>query len=393
MIKKQRGIGRRQFLLASGIVASTATLMTRKLEPVSQEAQALNDASRNFSVTDNTSLCDRAAAKGLIYGAFPSVGYEKLSQEDLKLRSSFTSECSLLVGGFYWKATRPSINTFNFTETDAFAAFAASNSMLFRGHPLVWNQLLPPWLTEKFENRSTSSKEIENILTNHITTVARRYSGRIHSWDVVNEAVWPEDYQVNGLRKTPWLKFLGSDYINIAFHAAREADPKALLVYNGDRLDHDTSDDEARRVATLNLLEDLVDKGAPVGALGIQAHLRAGRPINLERLRSFLQDIASLGLKILITELDVNDSELSADVTNRDRTVASVYEDYLNVVLDEPAVIAVLTWGLSDRYTWLSKFSPRFDRLPVRPLPLDEGMNRKLAWNAIARAFNQAPAR
>lgn len=77
----------------------------------------------------------------------------------------------------------------------------------------------------------------------------------------------------------------------------------------------------------------------------------------------------------------------------RYRIIASAYEDYLNVALDEPAVIAVLTWGLSDRSTWHSQFYPRSDGLPVRPLPLDENMNRKPAWNAIARAFDQAPVR
>ncbi len=70
-----------------------------------------------------------------------------------------------------------------------------------------------------------------------------------------------------------------------------------------------------------------------------------------------------------------------------------MYEDYLSVALDEPAVIGVLTWGLSDRYTWLSSYKPRSDKAPVRPLPLDAQLNRKLAWNAIARAFDNAPAR
>lgn len=70
-----------------------------------------------------------------------------------------------------------------------------------------------------------------------------------------------------------------------------------------------------------------------------------------------------------------------------------MYEDFLCVVLDEPAVIAVLTWGLSDRYTWLSSYKPRSDKAPVRPLPLDAQMKRKLAWNAIAHTFDAAPAR
>ena len=100
-----------------------------------------------------------------------------------------------------------------------------------------------------------------------------------------------------------------------------------------------------------------------------------------------------MGLKILITEMDVTDQKLPKDINERDRIVAGMYEDYLSAVLDEPAVIAVLTWGLSDRYSWLSSYKPRPDKAPVRPLPFDAQMQRKLAWNAIARAFDKAPKR
>jgi hypothetical protein len=82
---------------------------------------------------------------------------------------------------------------------------------------------------------------------------------------------------------------------------------------------------------------------------------------NAKKLRSFLADVASLGLKILITELDVVDQELTSDPIARDRIIAGLYEDYLNIVLDERAVIAVLTWGLSEKYTWVSSFYPRSD--------------------------------
>ena len=81
------------------------------------------------------------------------------------------------------------------------------------------------------------------------------------------------------------------------------------------------------------------------------------------------------------------------DPVVRDRIVASAYEDYLTCVLDEPAVVAVLTWGLCDRYTWLSEFQPRSDGAPVRPLPWDRQIKPKLAWNAVARAFDSAPSR
>jgi endo-1,4-beta-xylanase len=129
--------------------------------------------------------------------------------------------------------------------------------------------------------------------------------------------------------------------------------------------------------------------------LGIQSHLDASinHLFNRNKFRKFLHDVASLGLKIFITELDVADQKLPADVYTRDRLVAEAYESFLSAVLDEPAVTTVITWGLSDRYTWLSNFAPRNDGLPVRSLPLDDQLNRKLAWNAMAKAFDNAPRR
>ncbi len=101
-----------------------------------------------------------------------------------------------------------------------------------------------------------------------------------------------------------------------------------------------------------------------------------------------MHNVASLGLKIMITEMDVTDQKLPKDIDTRDRIVAGIYEDYLAVALDEPALTAVLTWGLSDRYTWLSGYKSRKDHALVRPLPLDAQLKRKLAWNAIARAVD-----
>lgn len=222
----------------------------------------------------------------------------------------------------------------------------------------------------------------------------KRYAGKIHSWDVVNEIIQPKDGRRDNLRITPWLQLLGPNYIDLAFRLTAAADPKALLVYNEYGLDYDNPEQETKRTAVLKLLERLRAKSVPIHALGIQAHLSPGdNKFNPKKLRQFLHHVAGLGLKILITELDVVDKKLPRDIKVRDRIIAAVYEDYLSTVLEEKAVIAVITWGLSDRYSWLNEFEPRPDRAPVRPLPLDAQMQRKLAWNAIARAFDNAPKR
>lgn len=389
MVKKRLTTGRRAFLLGMGTLAGTAAFaIAGKSRHLNDHIQPLDDKNRNFKVVGKASLRNRAAAKGLIYGA---ASKQRILSSDKKFAARFAQECGILVpeGELKWGFLRPSPDRFNFASADGMLEFANAHNMLFRGHTLVWHESLPRWFEDK-----VNSQNAKQILLEHISAVVGHYAGKIHSWDVVNEAIYPAHGRSDCLRKSPWLEFLGPDYIEIAFRAAAEADPQALLVYNDHRLEYDTPDQEARRTAVIRLLERLKFRGVPVHALGIQTHLWGSENrFNAKKLKAFLRDVAGLNLKILITEMDVADQKLPLDVAVRDRIVGGIYEDYLSVVLDEPAVIAVMTWGLSDRYTWLSKQRPRTDGTPVRSLPLDAQLKRKLAWNGMARAFDQAPKR
>jgi endo-1,4-beta-xylanase len=182
-----------------------------------------------------------------------------------------------------------------------------------------------------------------------------------------------------------------------AFHLVRQLDPKALLVLNefgfeavnefGDR-------PEPRRRATLQVIDRLLHDGVPVQALGVQAHLLAdqfAQRFDAAGYRRFLSQVADRGLKILITELDVRDDGLPADVAVRDAGVADVYRRYLDVALDEPAVKVVMSFGLSDRYTWLEEDFPRDDGVPRRPLAFDQDLQPKPAYFAISDSLNARP--
>lgn len=409
MIEKQKLFNRRIFLLYCFALATVTAIVLKQIKLQLQKNQAFksdHESDKDFLALGMASLGERASAKGLLYGAFPQADYKTFS-EDLDFQSRMTKECDLLISGFYWNwdGIRPSATTYDFTKTDYFAKFALANKMLFRGHPLVWYRTTPDWLLEKFNNPNTTSQEIQDILTDHITQVVSRYAGKVHSWDVVNEAINIEDARTDGFRDTSisgindvksrsWLDFLGTDYVELAFQTAAKADPQAILTYNEFGLDYDLPEEEAKRTATLKLLEKLRAKGTPINAFGMQAHLDATKNSRFkpQKLRQFLQNVADLDLKIIISELDVRDRFFKGDIISRDRAVAQAYYDYLSVVLESPAVIAVSTWGLSDRYSWTSN-KPRPDGTPQRPLPLDSQLNRKQAWHAIAMAFDNAPQR
>jgi endo-1,4-beta-xylanase len=336
---------------------------------------------------DPDSLRAIAASRGLLYGAAHSP--QRLS--DTPFSTAFARECGLLVpeNHLKWAALRPAADRFDFSGADALLAFADANGMRLRGHTLAWHASLPSWV-----EATVNAGNAERTLVDHITTVCRRYAGRMHSWDVVNEAVNTGDGRADGLRNSPWLRWLGPGYIPLAFRTAAAADPSALLAYNDYGLDYADGGSDRKRAAVLQLLTSLRRDNVPIHALGIQAHLSGDRTdFDAARLRTFVREAAALGLKVLVTELDVRDDRLPADVAARDQAVADTYRRYLDVVLAEPAVIAVLTWGLSDRYTWLSTDAPRADGLSVRPLPLDRDMARKRAWDALAAALRGAAVR
>lgn len=388
---RNRLLSRRQAVkLGISAVTALTILSVGKLKVLSYviytfttQRKVTDNRERTFKVIGKSSLKQRAQVKGLIYGAYPQANLFNFDR-DPKLKSSFVKECGLVVAGFYWDLIRPNLSIFDFTEPDYFANFAAANKLLLRGHPLVWHSALPKWLKSTINHQNA-----ERILTDHIQTVVKRYAGKIHSWDVVNEAIDLGSPRPDNLTNSPWLEFLGPDYIDLAFRVAARSDPKALLVYNETNLEN-----EAHRTATFKLLKHLKSKGTPIHAFGVQSHLSGDLDsFNAQKFRKFLKNVANLGLKIMVTELDVTEKNLPMDVSNRDRIVAGIYEDYLTTILAEKSVIAVINWGFTDRYTWITDFAPRTDKSEARPLPFDRDLNPKLVWNAIARALDRAPKR
>jgi endo-1,4-beta-xylanase len=353
-----------------------------------EESYALERrAQRDFRVAGTSSLKQRAARKGIIYGA--DAGTFDLRSKPA-LQRLLRRECGMLVPAFLkWDSIHPRPNRFSFANADWFVNFAKQNKMQMRGHTLVWHEALPDWFKE-----TVNRQNARQFLETHIKTVMGRYRGQMQSWDVVNEAILVEDGLPRGLRKSPWLDLLGEEYIDLSYRLAAKADPKALLTYNDYDLEYDTPEQDAKREAVLNLLQRLKSGGTPIQAFGMQSHLYGHeRRFNPNKLREFLRNVANLGLQIYITELDVIDQNLPKDIQTRDRIVAAAYEDYLSAALDERAVKVVISFGMVDSYTWLAHFRKRKDGARVRPLAYDSSFGRKLAWNAIARAFDNAPKR
>ncbi len=288
-----------------------------------------------------------------------------------------------------WSSLRPTPTTYDFTQADRLFQFAAQNGQLVRGHSLCWHEQLPRW----FAGYATRDNA-RQLLTEHIQTVVGRYGGRVHSWDVVNEAVQVSDGRPDGLRRSPWLELIGPEYLEVAFTAAAKADPQAKLTYNDYDIELDTPDQTAKRGQVLMLVRRLHTRGVPIQAVGIQSHLLAFGPRPGTGLLSLIREAAQLGLEAYVTEMDVNTRTLPGGPELQDAAVAEVYKSYLDLVLPEPNLKAVLTWGISDGHSWLNqsrdKWAVRSDGARQRPLPFDDEFQPTAAFFAMRTALDTA---
>lgn len=383
MDKGQTVTRRQAIALGLGTFAGISALpLLDRLSMKMQPTEAMESGTQNFPVSGTRTLQERAAAKRLLFGAATS--YADLNSNS-ELTAKFKQDCGIVFAGqdLLWGPTRPDSKSFSFAKADWLVDFARTNKMLFGATHLVWHEFMPDWFYKEVNQQNAAQ-----VLVEHINRLVTRYANKIHFWSVVNEAILTSHGRADGLRKTRWLELLGSDYVEMAFHAAAKADPQALLLYNDNALEYDIPYHDERRTAVLKFLERLKSKGTPVHALGLQAHINSLDDFNPKKLKTFLRDVANLGLKIVITEMDVLDKDMPTDIKQRDRIVAEVYEKFLLTAFEEPALLGAITWGLTDRYTWLADYAPRTDGTTVRPLPYDANMNRKLAWNGIARAFD-----
>jgi endo-1,4-beta-xylanase len=361
-----RAHSRRDFLAAATRAAALGAFGATALSGVSAFA---------------TSGADGAAANGratmIPYGSAVRSG---ALASDAAYRAAIVANCDIIVpeGEMKWPDIHPARGEFRFEKADALVDFARQNRLQIRGHTLAWYGGMPAW-TLAIESRA----EAEAELVGHIETVVSRYRGAIPSWDVVNEplADWPED--ATSLRPSIWTSQLGPDYLPIALRATARVDPEARLVLNEYDIEFKGPRFAARRKALLELLRSLRDRDVPLHGVGLQSHLFAGRAIDHDGLQAFVAEIKALKLDVLITELDVIDYELPGEVHERDALVAGMAERFLGSVCDVVRPTAILTWGLSDRYTWVPTYFKRRDGMPNRPLPLDADLKRKPLFDVI----------
>jgi endo-1,4-beta-xylanase len=302
-----------------------------------------------------------------------------------------------------WERVHPQPGSYSFELPDRYVAFGESNHMFVVGHTLVWHNQTPAWVFQDNKGNPADRETLLIRLEDHIHSVVGRYKGRINGWDVVNEAL-EED---GTLRQTPWLKIIGEDYLAKAFQFAHEADPQAELYYNDYNLEN-----EAKLKGALELLRKLQAQGVPITGVGIQGHYHMDLPTN-EQVDAAITAFSKLGLKVMITELDVDvlplafqymgaDVTLSAELQPKLNTYPKALPDTVQQALahryaglfgvflkHRGELVRVTFWGVTDADSWLNNW-------PVKgrtnyPLLFDRGGQPKPAFDAVIRASAGQP--
>lgn len=332
-------------------------------------------ALRNASRAQDSLLSLKAAAKssGKLLAVFS--GMHQLMYDNAAA-NLIASEFDMLAIGNDLKMFRihPTPDTYDFHYGDYDLDWSKKNGLKFRGHTLVWHNGIPSWVRSY-----VTPSNGKQVMTDHITTVMKHYAGQMYAWDVVNEPVRNIDGRPDGLRAWPWLQSVGPDYIELAFHTAAAADPKAKLFLNENNIEWDIPLHEQRRGTLLQLLTRLKKNKTPITGIGIQGHIPAVVPLATEKLRTLLKQFQDLGLEIMITELDVDDTAIPGP--QLDDFVARNYAEYLDLV--GPFASVITFEQLSDD----PNLAKRPDGLLHRPNIFDTTYQKKAAYNAAASSL------
>lgn len=358
-----------------------------------------------FSATRGTQAADhpapstapltlrQAAGDRLLIGA--AVRSTQLQQPNLAALVAGQFNCITAENEFKPQSLQPEPGRFNFEPADKIIEFAQRHDIKVVGHTLCWHSQSPRWMFADERGQPLPRDKALANLKAHIDTVAGHFKGKVIGWDVVNEAISEPPGQY--LRNSPARRAIGDDFVIKAFEFAHAADPDAQLYYN------DFNDEEpVKREKTIRLIRDLKSNGCRIDAVGIQGHWILNSQRTEEVLEQAITAYAAEGVKVMITELDVDvlpRRTSGADINAREQggapnlypnglpadvaqSQADFYRRLFAVVARHPGVVTRVTfWGTHDGTSWLNNW-------PVRgrsnhPLLWDRDLQAKPAFDAV----------
>ena len=232
--------------------------------------------------------------------ALDDAGYRTLLVDHVNLVST--------KGDLSMAVVQPEQGVFDFSRAEAIVDFAVEHDMVVRGHELI-SGAGPGWVSAG----TWTAESLGQVLRDQVTAVVEHFRERnpgvIVQWDVVGDAFLADGTP----RPTIWQQVIGDDHLRIAFEAAREADPDALLFYDdfyddvavtqdavasgvpivpGANAERTTCDAVPKCVGVRERIAALLADGVPLDGVGFQSHLVSPDPADSKQ---FTARVGELG--------------------------------------------------------------------------------------------------
>ena len=281
---------------------------------------------------------------------------------------------------FYWKTLEPvkgqpryaadSPYEYRRPATDPIVDFCEQKGVHMKGHAMIygirsWGH--PTWMSD---DREVMEREFEA----HIKELAKRYKGRIHNWDVVNECLNQANRGV-----------MPDDYTYKSWSWAMKYFPKSVT-FNSNECDMRWDTQRIRRY--VEIVRDLVDRGARVDYMGIQMHIlrpklasaiAAGESdvLNPDKIWERLNILTEAERPIFISEVTVS----ATDDSEEGRAIQKMLARNLyRIWFSHPQVAGITWWNMVDGGAVAGE--PSYSGL------FDMDMKRKPSYEALDNLIN-----
>jgi endo-1,4-beta-xylanase len=300
-------------------------------------------------------------------------------------------------GSYFWEGP----GQYHFEDVDKIVEDAQQRHWRVFGSHLVWgaSEAYPDWL----RNGEYTRDDYVAFLEQHIKSMVERYKGKIQYWSIANESperdfYYPKPYVLGKPSTNPgfmdfWYEKIGPEYMEMAFRLAKEADPDAILLLNTSISPSPLYGDSGAILDQMyGTVKKLKQDNVPIDAIGIQMHLLnpldIQTPPQKEALIEFMNKFGALGVRVYITELDVDLGSTHGTREERYSYQAQIYRDIMDACLESGVCDGLSTWGVADSLSWITGTNPPNNNEPTGdPLMFDRDFNPKPAYFAVRNAL------
>ncbi len=251
----------------------------------------------------------------------------------------------------------------NFGSAVPMLNWAQANGVKVHGHVFVWHSQTPEaFFHERYDtgapyvSREVMLARLENFMRQTFEWLEENYPGVVVSYDVCNEVI---DDGSGKLRQSNWYKVVGEDYVHRAFEIARRCAPEGVMLYLND---YNTAW-QPKQNGLKHLVESLMEEGN-IDGYGFQMHHALNSP-SVRSIKSCVENFASLGLKLRVSELDIT---VSQNTESNFKAQARMYREILDICVAHADLFeAVQVWGVTDNLSWRAQGYPLLFNADLSP--------------------------